>query len=215
MDKFDRFWQANEVSDVCVGVQNVFGRWGLFAIDNADIILEVCALMRSIGKPITPELLAVTWLNETTFRFYSEPNKNNSEDFNKWDVGPLQINVGVLKANLANKFISLDKVNLNIEQVLGSNSGSNLFNGNPEANIVCAAVILHRIGQGAIVEGKERKLMFPALTAQAWAVMPEGLKNERRAVAYTGPEARSYRLKSYRVFAPMFRKFFEIYQATN
>jgi hypothetical protein len=200
--KFDRFWEAANASRVVEEVHQQFGKWGGFHIDNADVILEVSKL-----EKISPELLAVTWLNETSFRFYSEPNINNQpNNFSKHDVGPMQLNVYYTKADVQNKFINASGID--IGKALGT--PSRMFNGDPKENIRFAARRLVRIGR-AQIEGPEKSILFPKLSVPDWESLPQEQKNLRRAVTYTGPEARPSRIKSWNKFSPMFKEFFEIY----
>ena len=210
MSKYDRFWDANQQAGNLVETINAqFGKWGTFHVDNADFINELYR-----AEKCDRALLAVTWMNETTFRFYSEPNQNNSpDDFTKWDVGPFQMNVGLLHASIANQYLSVK--GLDLAKITGTQAGSILYNGDPWHNACIAARLLKRTGQQTIIKGKKREVMFWGVTAQSWAVMPEDTKNRRRAVAFTGPEARPFRLESYNKYAPMFTKFFEVYNATT
>jgi hypothetical protein len=204
MNKFDKFWEADKVAgNITAEVRGKFAKYGTFEIDNADIILQVSAF-----EKCPPELLAVTWMNETTFRFYSEPNKNGLDfDFNAWDVGPFQMNVGILHANLNNRYLS--SIGLTLLDITGTDE--DMFNGDPVQNAHMAARHLMRGGSQNIVAGKERYVMFPSLTFREWADLPEDEKNLRRAVAFTGPEARPARAESFKKFGPMFKKFFEEY----
>jgi hypothetical protein len=205
--KFDQFIEADNSiypARLTLEISAKFGKWGEFHVDNADIILHVSKL-----ENIAPELLAVTWLNETTFRFYSEPNKNNSSMFEKWDVGPMQLNVGYTWEDLRVQFFS-DK---NIDVLSAFGQATDLFSGNPMANIRIAARKLNALGRAEIIGSKngQKFQMFPKVDMVKWKTLPEQEKNLRRAVLYTGPEARPSRLTSYNYFAPMFKKFFEIY----
>jgi hypothetical protein len=218
MNKFDRFIAANKSVETWTerGDRSIltlteeiqyskFGKYGQFHVDNADTILYVSKL-----ENISPELLAVTWMSETTFRFYSEPNKNNQpNDFSKWDVGPMQINVGWTTKDIQIKMYSDNSL-----PILSATGGSNdLFTGDPLINLRLASRKLHALGRAVII-GKEKDnsfTMFPAVTPEQWKVIPEYEKNLRRALLYTGPEARPGRMESYNKFAPMFAKFFEVY----
>ena len=209
MNKYDKFWQANSESGDVVGVvSSVFGKWGMFHIDAADFTLRIASL-----ESIAPELFAVTWMNESSFKFYPEPNPNKKsnpkDDFDKYDVGPLQTNVGILRKNIENKYLSIK--GLDLEKIIGTKSQE--FNGDPIENSRLAARLLLRAGRSAIIasSGGNRFELFPALTSQQWAVMPSYQRMERQAVAYTGPEARPYRLKSWKQFSSMFREFFRVY----
>ena len=177
-----------------------FHGWGAFHIDNAD----VCLMMQT-AEDVDPALLAVTWMNETTFRFYSEPNDNHSDDFDKWDVGPMQVNRGVVKLNIANKFLNAKGIDL----LRALDTSHDQFNGDPLENIRLACRLLLRIGRGTIT-GPSQTVLYPSV-ADHWADVPEVERNERRAVAYTGPEARPARYQSWIKYAPLFTEFFKLY----
>jgi hypothetical protein len=145
-NKFDKFWKANLIATeqpsgntLTDAIKERFGYWGSFEIDNADAILVVSKL-----EHVNPALVALTWMNETTFRFYSEPNMNGAPDnFTKWDVGPMQLNVGWLLKNIQVKY--LNPVGLDVLKVTGGKS--NLFDGDPMENLRMGARMLVRIGK--------------------------------------------------------------------
>lgn len=211
MNKYDKFWAANAAAGNLVEeVNKIFGKWGTFTIESAEFSL----LMQQLEQ-ISPELFAFTWMNESTFKLYSEPNRNekrNPEDsFDKYDVGPVQMNVGQLKANIANKFISIK--GLDLAKITGTKGL--LFNGDPIENSRCASRFLLRIGRGSIqarANGGEIYELYPSAVI-SWNSLDIDSMNERRAVAYTGPDARSYRQNSWKKFGPMFKKFFEEFQS--
>ena len=163
MDKFSKFWIANSHSTngmidggVIKYVNDTFGKWGQFCIDNADVILLVSTL-----EKISPELLAVTWMNETSFRFYSEPNTNGHFDnFTYHDVGPLQLNVGWLERNISVKY--LNPVGLDVPKITGTMS--NIFNGDPIQNLRMGARMLLRIGK----TDDERVVKYTGPAARAY-----------------------------------------------
>lgn len=205
MNKFDRFIAAdNSVgpAKLTLEIGAKFAKYGTFSIDNADIILVVSKL-----EKIVPELIAVTWMNETTFRFYSEPNKNGQpNNFDAWDVGPMQMNVGWTKKDLQVGFFS-DK-GINISRVLGT--AADLYDGDPLDNLRLASRSLLARGRGTVA-GPNNTTIFEPVNIKMWERIPDDMKNLRRAVAYTGPDAREKRMESYQKFAPMFKKFFEVY----
>ena len=202
MSKFDLFAEANSQSGVVEKVREVFGKYGEFHVDNADVINQVSKL-----ENVTPALIAVTWLNETTFRFYSEPNKNNSTDFMRWDVGPMQLNRRVTTQDINVGFIS--PKGLDISAAFGS--GVDLFVGSPIMNIRLSARKLKALGRAVLI-GKDGVVLFPKVSLVEWSNLTEADKDLRRAVAYTGPDARNYRQKSFETFYPLFTKFFSIYK---
>lgn len=210
MNKFDRFWDANRLSgDVVTAVAGdylspAFGKYGTFQIDNADIILLVSKL-----EVIAPELVAVTWMNETTFRFYSEPNTNGRpDDFDKWDVGPMQTNVGYTMKDIAVGFIRNE--GLNTAKAFGTMDAIVVFDGDPIENLRLGARKLNALGRAEVI-GKDKKILLPKVTVEGWKQYDDWTKNRRRAALYTRPDAREARIASYNKYAPMFRKFFEVY----
>lgn len=207
MSKYDKFWAASEKAGGLVGkVREQFGKWGEFTIESAEIALT----MKRLEK-ISPELFAFTWMNESTFKLYSEPNRNTprnpNDDFDKYDVGGLQMNVGILKANLANKFFSIQ--GLDLERAVGKKGP--LFSGDPIENFRVASRYLLRIGRGEII-GPNKGVLFETLTVEQWAKLNEDVKNGRRAVAYTGPDARPFRTENWKKFGGMFKTFFEEFE---
>src|SRR4051812_33528904 len=82
-----------------------YARYGQFTEDAALALNYVRASI-----PISFELAAVTWLNESTFRFCPPPNKNLRpgipDDFLRWDVGPMQLNVWYTTEDIRVKFLS-------------------------------------------------------------------------------------------------------------
>lgn len=215
MNKYEKFWTAQTMAGNLVETitnepvgKYTFGRYGKFTIETA----EVCLLIAKLEN-IAPEMDAFTWMHETTFRNYSESNPNTkgnpNDEFDFYDVGPRQVNVGILKKNIARSYISIK--GLSLEKITGTKGP--LFNGDPVENARCGARILLRQGQSPIVGEKDgtRFVMFPGLTADEWKTLDKDLKMERQVVAYTGPAARPYRMESWKKFGPMFRKFFEEY----
>jgi hypothetical protein len=214
--KYDTFWKANDLAGGLVEAIDsykvgsyTFGRYGKFTVESADICVMISKL-----EGIAPEVDAVTWMNETTFRNYSESNpnaKNNpKDDFELYDVGPRQINVGMLRANLAVNYISIK--GLDINKILGTKAP--IFNGDPIENARCAARLLKRMGSAVIIGEKDgqRYQMFESIPWTSWQSVPDEIRNRRRVVAYTGPAARPGRLETWNKLSSMFKKFFEEYQ---
>ena len=151
-------------------------KYNYFTPDAARLILLV-----SKWHGITPELLAVTWMNESVFSFYPQPNNNGTpDDFSKWDVGPMQMNVKWTLADIDVKYYAVP-ADLNLREALGTHHNIH-FNGNPTANVRLAAIKLKRLHK---------------------------TDDAQRAIMYTGPNARPYRLESFNKYAPLFRTFFE------
>lgn len=212
-NKFDRFIEANNAvypANLTLEILSTFGKYGVFHVDNADVVLKVSKL-----ESVAPELIAVTWMNESTFRFYCEPNKNNSRDFRKWDVGPMQLNVGYTTADLDVGFFKADGIELSaafggsVFTYVGGDE-KDLFDGSPVDNLRLGARKLKALGRAAII-GKNKEILMEKVSLQVWAGLDEWTKNIRRAALYTRPDARNDRIASYTKFAPMFQKFFEIY----
>jgi hypothetical protein len=205
-NKFDRFWKANQDAGNLVEMiaSSKFGKYGTFAIDNADIILKISAI-----EKVDPALLALTWLNETTFRFYSEPNMNGQPDnFQRWDVGPMQTNVFWTLKDIEVNFYKSEGIDL--KAALGTSK--NLFDGNPLENIRLAARRLNAGGRAYMSFQLDEGLRYwEQLTPNEFATLPSREQSLRRAIAYPGPDARKGRLESYNQFAPFFRTFFQFY----
>ena len=200
MRKNERFQRAMELSGLVGQIEADFKGWGAFSISAADVITMIAT-----DEGIAPELLSVTVLNESTFRFYCEPNTNGSDDPYFWDVGPAQLNRGNIQRSIANQFIN----GKGIDIARALDSTATMFIGDPLQNLRLASRFLKRIGQGTIV-GPSETVLYPSLAAM-WAEVPEAQRNERRAVAYTGPEARPARFQSWQKYSPMFQRFFELY----
>lgn len=205
--KYELFWEANAAAgDVVDEVREAFGKWGAFHIDNADAIVWASKL-----EVIAPELIAVTWMNESTFRFYTEPNMNGRpDDFDKWDVGPMQLNVGYTQRDLTVGFFKAIEVDL--PRVFGNSAGTVLFNGDPLENLKLGARKLKALGRAEVI-GKNKKVLMPKVSVVDWVGWDENDKNRRRAALYTRPDARDARIASYNKFAPMFATFFKHYMA--
>lgn len=200
MRKNERFKLAMESSGLIGQIEADFKGWGVFHIAAADVIAMVAA-----DESIAPELLAVTVANESTFRFYCEPNTNDSDDPYMWDVGMAQLNRGTIQRSIANQFVSAKGIDI----ARALDSTATMFTGDPLQNLKLAARFLKRIGQGTIV-GPSQTVLYPSV-ADHWADVPELERNERRAVAYTGPEARPARYRSWVKYAPLFDQFFKLY----
>ena len=166
-----------------------FGKAGLkgtlFNSDAADLIKKITG-----KEPISPELLAVTWMNEhSDFLLRPNPNTNDHpEDINQWDVGPFGLNVGWTMAQVHAQEVSDE--GLELPNYLGYNYyRSDMktpapFSGDPVENGQMAA----------------RRLNF-------W-----GGSDENKAVKHTKKTSQAQRRKSFRQYAPLFRKFFACYR---
>ena len=202
MRKNDRFQRAMELSGLVGQIEADFRGWGVFHIDNADTLLWLHQV-----ESIDFALAAVMWGNESTFRYQVEPNTNASRNpddlFDLYDVGPGQNNVRQTRADIEIKFINAKGID--VLRALGSKD----IPPDPLENLRLSCRKLMRIGQGTIT-GPSQTVLYPSV-ADHWADVPEAQRNERRAVAYTGPEARPARYQSWVKYAPLFTAFFKQY----
>jgi hypothetical protein len=150
---------------------------------------EAADLINNIsGEGTSRELLAVTWMNESSFVSYPNPYTNgHPEDVTSWDVGPFQINVRWTLAQVAAKEVSFG--GLNERNVFGydfyrSDGKTPLaFTGDPHSNARMGARRLNAISGS----------------------------DENKAIKYTAPGARPARKTSYETYAGRFRAFFKCY----
>lgn len=202
MRKNERFKFAMEQSGLVGQVEADFRGWGVWRMDNAD----TCLWLQQTEK-VNVALVAHMWLNESTGRFLCEPNtnkpRNPTDDFELYDVGPAQLNVAKTRADIANKFLNVKGIDV------GRALGTKTIFPDPFENLRLASRKLLRIGQGTIVGPSETILYY--LAVKDWASLTGDIQNERRAVAYTGPEARPARYQSWVKYAPMFTTFFKLY----
>jgi hypothetical protein len=191
-------------------IHAIYGEWGYFTRESARMILII-----SQWEAIAPELLSFTWMNESVFSFHPEPNKNLVNEvpspFSGWDVGPLQINVRLTKDDINVKFVS-DK-GLTEFGMFGSESFP-FFDGNPMENARIAARRLKAMGRAELRNDK-KEVVYPKVTIDQWKQLSEFEQNQRRATAYVGPRGRNWRSKSYMEFAPLFKKFFSLYEQSK
>lgn len=198
-DKYQRFRVANEATNLTALLAETIGKWGTLHIDHVEVALHVAKL-----EGISPTLLTHAWQNESAFKFYPEANTNNSDDEDHWDVGSGQTNRRVIKASIANQFLSVKGIDL----LAALSSTREMFTGDPIMNLRLSARLLKRIGRGTIT-GPSGTVLYKA----AQGTLPEDEWDERRAVAYTGPDARPARLRSWQKFSPLYDRFYAIYSA--
>lgn len=202
MRKNELFTEAMSVSGLANQIEADFKGWGVFHIDNADTLLW----LREV-EGVDLAAAAVMWANESTFRYQVEPNKNsprNPDDlFEHYDVGPGQINVGRTRADIEVKFINPKGIEL--LRAFGTKE----IPPDPLENLRLSCRKLMRIGQGTIT-GPSDTVLYPPV-AHVWADVPEVERNERRSVAYCGPDSRPARYKSWVKYAPLFTRFFQLY----
>lgn len=139
----------------------------------------------------SPELLAITWMNESTFKLRPLPNANGFlDDVQRWDVGPFQLNVLWTRKCIIKKEVRPRPEHLMFGTLEAGRPEA--FNGDPLENARMAADrLLAR-------HGDWKKLGYQSL-------------EELQAVVYTGPLAQPHRLISYRTFAPGFKQFFRYF----
>lgn len=196
-DKYQRFRIANEATNLTTLLAETIGKWGVWHVDHVEVALHVAKL-----EGVSPSLVTHMWQNESAFKFYPEANTNNSDDEDHWDVGSGQTNRRVIKASIANQF--LNTKGLDIAAALASTR--EMFTGDPIMNLRLSARLLKRIGRGTIT-GPSGTVLYKA----AVGTLPEDEWNERRAVAYTGPDARPARLRSWLKFNLLYSTFFSLY----
>lgn len=202
MRKNELFADAMSVSGLAGQIEVDFHDWGIFHLDNADTLLWLHQV-----EGVDLATAAVTWANESTFRYHVEPNKNsprNPDDlFEHYDVGPGQINVGRTRADIEVKFLNAKGIDL-IRAF-----GTKEIPPDPLENLRLSCRKLMRIGQGTIT-GPSDTVLYPSV-AHVWADVPEVERNERRSVAYCGPESRPARYQSWVKYGPLFTRFFQLY----
>jgi hypothetical protein len=151
---------------------------------------EAADLINNIsGKEGTSgDLLAVTWMNESSFTTHPNPMDNgHPENIMKWDVGPFQINIDWTLKTVAAKEVTFG--GLNERNVFGydfyrSDGKTPLaFTGDPLSNGRMGARRLNAIGGS----------------------------DENKATKYTAPGAQPARKTSYETYAGRFRDFFKCY----
>jgi hypothetical protein len=143
-------------------IDEQYGRWGHFHEEAARMIQTIAK-----EQAISPELLAVTWLNESTFGLYPKPNTNHYPDPMKWDIGPMQLNRYWTKAERdVGRIHAFDEF-----AVFGGVEPGDFFDDE---------------GQPVLFRGDP--LSNLRVAAQRLRVM--GGNDHVRVVAYTGPAAR-------------------------
>jgi hypothetical protein len=161
-----------------------YAEYGAFTDDTVQMILLARFwINRQLpnADPASSELISVTWMNESSFRCCPPPNKNQSaDDFDGWDLGPMQMNKRVTQADWNVKFYRPIPLYTPAE-IFGL--PTDVFTGNPFANILQACVKLGRI------HGTD----------------------EDKAGIYTGGDRVKSRRESFREWAPFFREFFRLY----
>ena len=202
MRKNERFQAAMDDSGLVGQIEADFKGWGLFHIDNADTLLWLHAV-----EQVDLAAAAIMWMNESTFRYQVEPNTNaprNPDDlFEHYDVGPGQLNVGRTQADIKVKFLNPQGIDL--MRAFGTSEQP----PDPLENLRVSCRKLMRIGQGTIV-GPSETVLYPSV-AHLWSQVPEVERNERRSVAYCGPDSRPARFKSWVKYSPLFTRFFQLY----
>lgn len=174
------FAEALALNNLGATIEEQYGEWGHFTEDAAALIVLVSRL-----EAIAPELLAVTWMNESTFGFHPLPNVNHDPGCPfMFDVGPFQLNVGwTYRSVWVGEFSAKG---IHYKEAFGTVFLQDApFDGNPQANARMAA----------------RKLL--AIKGPDVA----------RVVKYTGPgERQEHRLGDWRKYSPLFQEFFAAYK---
>jgi hypothetical protein len=164
--------------------------WGDISEEAIKLVLRCSRL-----EGCSPELLAFTWQEESSYNFYPPPNINNTlTDTSKWDVGCCQINVAMYFANLKNGYF----MGFLTSEIFGDNfyneDGSPAaFNGNPLYNVRMAARWLARISK----DPKGR-------TFDSTDAMKAGI--------YTGADRVEHRAAKFTKWQGVLKTFFEMYQ---
>jgi hypothetical protein len=146
----------------------------------ADVLTDI-----NNHEGVSVELLAVTWMNESSFKFGPLPHTNPGNSYD-WDYGPFQLNPrwidrDIFKGNIKNSgdnwLSTFDVYGLTVGD---ANQG---FDGDPAANGRMAA----------------RRMYW-------------GKTDREKAMNFTKPTSREERGISYDNFAPLFRQFFDCYK---
>lgn len=166
-----------------------YGKYGNLTLEAAKLIQQV-----AIAENCSPVVLSISWLNESSFRLTPEPNTNGKpDDFDHWDVGPMQLNVHWTNATIRMKEVAAMAEDWSGVASYRSDGTPMDFNGDWIANIRMAARRLN------------------AIHTKTFDALGFASPDEMRTVKYTGPNAQPYRLTSYREYAPLFQKFFECF----
>ena len=190
MSRFEDCLAQNGLGEM---IEAQYGRWGHFSAEAADAIIQVVRLeVREPGPAALINLmaqLAYTWMNESVFRFYPEPNMNGQpENTEKWDIGPGQLNVHwTRRAAVIKEFDLLPE-----RQVFGTFAAK--FDGDPIANLRQVCRVLQ-----AIRAGRDKGDISQSLL-------------ETQVTHYTGPNARPARRENWRKYGGLLREFFICYE---
>jgi RHS repeat-associated protein len=153
----------------------------------ADALLEI----NQYESGASLSLLAVTWMNESSFAMRGLPNTNGSQNTKNWDYGPFQLNERWTNAAINLWVTSKGKRGVSDSSlppwaIYGSISNANEgFDGDVVANGRMAARILLATG---------------------------GRNDRERAQRYTSVVNQRVRGISYDNYAPLFEKFFKCYR---
>ena len=119
-----------------------------FNEDAANLVSRISA-----SEGTASELLAYTWMKESSFQMNPVPNTNNSTDTGRWDYGPFQLNAYWIGQAIKKGQVSTDGIN--IGDALGGHSvkAGQLFAGDVFENGRLAARYLNSLGTGAKAAG--------------------------------------------------------------
>jgi hypothetical protein len=163
--------------------------WGDISEEAIKLVLRCSRL-----EGCSPELLAFTWQEESSYNFYPPPNTNNTDDFTKWDFGPMQLNYEQYIANVANGYF---RPSSDEDEVFGLGYPHNFmreaFTGNPFLNVRAGARWLARISK----DPKGR-------TFDSTDAMKAGI--------YTGADRVEHRAAKFTRWQGVLKTFFEMYQ---
>lgn len=190
------FEEAVKLNDLEQTIDAQYGQWGHFSQAAADVIWEAASKETQPYFRISlAAMLAVTMMNESTFRLDVAPNINKQPLCpTAWDFGPCQINFfwNVLEAWEGNVTMK----GLGWRDVFGCPpyKPDEAFTGNAIANTrACARIMLSK----------------PTLSSDA---IPN--VQETHVVHYTGgdEERKAHRRADWRKYSELFMQFFEAYK---
>lgn len=198
-----QFEEAVKINDLGSIIDAQYGQWGHFHKEAADLIWQAASSETQPYFRITlAAMLAVTMMNESTFRLDVKPNTNDTEKPENihcpaaWDFGPCQINffwhvLETWEGNVVMKGLPWRKV-------FGSPpfEPEKPFTGDPLFNTRACA-----------------RIMFARIAEADPAGVSESLQ-ETQVVHYTGgtQDRMDHRRADWRKYGKLFADFFEAYR---